>query len=43
MDTFGLLGFIFGLMGLGVGALAFTQVEQLKKEVQRLRDQREGD
>ena len=37
MDAIAILGFVFGLFGL----IAFGQVNELKKEVQRLRNQLE--
>ena len=38
MDALVVIAFIFGMMGMSLGAMAYMQVNQLKKEVQELRD-----
>jgi len=43
MDAFAIMGFIFGVSGLTFAFIAIARVEQLKKEVQQLRNQIEGD
>ena len=38
MDTFGLLGFVFGLAGLSFGLMSFEKVNKLEKEIETLKD-----
>ena len=38
MDALVIIAFIFGMMGMSLGAMAYIQVNELKKEVQELRD-----
>ena len=39
MDAIAIVGLTFGIFGF----IAFTQVNELKKEVRQLKDQQEGD
>ena len=39
MDMFGFLGFIFGIMGFVLATTSMGQISELKKEVQKLKDQ----
>ena len=43
METMAIMGFIFGMSGASFGLMAFGQVSQLKKEVQKLKDRLEGE
>ena len=41
MEAFAIIGMSFGIMGFGLGAAALSQVNELKKEVQGLKDRLE--
>ena len=43
MDAFAIVAFSLAAMGFIFGSAAFAQVTELKKEVQQLRNQLEGD
>ncbi len=38
MDALVVIAFIFGMLGMSLGAMAYIQVNELKKEVRELRD-----
>ena len=38
MDALVVIAFVFALMGAGTGAMAYIQVNELKKEVQKLKN-----
>ncbi len=33
METFGIIGMAFGIMGMGLGAAAFTGLQKLEKQL----------
>ena len=38
MESFGLLGFIFGMAGLSWGIMAFGQINVMKKDIETLKE-----
>ncbi len=37
MEAFGIIGMTFGIMGMGLGAFAFTQLQSVTKELAELK------
>ena len=37
MEAFGIIGMVFGIMGMGLGASAFTQLQGVTKDLAELK------